>query len=66
MGSCYSDDHTAGDHMHTDITTTYNKEEQQQKYCIETVSNRLWGRVALNMFYLAQTSPSAPAQVQNI
>ena len=42
MGSCYSDDHIAGDHLHTEITTC-NSEEQQQKYRLGIVSNRLTG-----------------------
>ena len=40
MDSCYAGDHTAGDHIHTDITTR-NTEEQQQKYRLGTVSKRL-------------------------
>ena len=39
MGNCYSIDHNAEDHIHTDIT--YNIEEPQQKYRLGTVSNRL-------------------------
>ena len=31
MGSCYSGDQIAGDHMHTDITTC-NIDEPQHKY----------------------------------
>ena len=42
MGSCYSGDHIAGDHIHTDITT-FNTEEPKQKYCLGMVSNRLLG-----------------------
>ena len=38
MGSCHSDYHIAGDHIHTDITTR-NIEEAQQKYRLGTVSN---------------------------
>ena len=41
MGNCYSADHTAEDHIHTDITRTI--EEPQQKYSLGTVSNRLRG-----------------------
>ena len=41
MGSCYSGDHTAEDHLHTDIT--WNFEEPQQKYRPSTVNNRLLG-----------------------
>ena len=41
-GSCYSGDHTAEDHIHTDITTC-NIEEPQQKNPIGTVSNRSVG-----------------------
>ena len=39
MGNCYSIDHIAEDHIHTDITC--NIEEPQQKYRLGTVSNRL-------------------------
>ena len=60
MGNCYSTDHIAEDHIHTDITC--NTEELQQKYCLGTVSNRLLG--GLNMFYQTHTSPSASAIVQ--
>ena len=42
MGNCYSADHIAKDHIHTDITC--NTEESQQKYRLGTVSNRLLGR----------------------
>ena len=45
MDNCYSADHIAEDHMHTDITC--NIEEPQQEY-LGTVSNRLRG--GLNMF----------------
>ena len=41
MGNCYSTDHIAKDHIHTDITC--NTEEPQQKYRLGTVSNRLLG-----------------------
>ena len=41
MGNCYSADHIAEDHMHTDITC--NIEDPQQKYRLGTVSNRLLG-----------------------
>ena len=37
MGSCYSDDHIAGDNIYTDITTSIT-EEPQQKYRLGTVS----------------------------
>ena len=40
MGRCYSGDHIARDHIHTDITTC-NIGEPQQKYRLGTVSNRL-------------------------
>ena len=40
MGSCYSGDHIAEDHIHMDITT-FNIKEPQQMYRIGTVSNRL-------------------------
>ena len=47
MGSCYSNDHIARDHIHTDIIT-HNIEEPQQKYRPGKISNRLlagvgWG-----------------------
>ena len=41
MGDCYSDDHNAEDHIHTDITC--NIEEAQQKFHLgnlEKVTNR--------------------------
>ena len=41
MGSCYSIDNIAEDHIHTDITC--NIEEPQQKYHLGTVSSRLLG-----------------------
>ena len=43
MGSCYTGDHFAGGHIHTDITTC-NTEKYQQKYRLGTVSYRLTGR----------------------
>ena len=43
MGSCYSVDHVAEDHVHT-VMATFISEEHQQKYHFGTVSNRLlWG-----------------------
>ena len=42
MGSCYSGDHIAGYHTHTEITT-YDIEEPRQTYRLETVRNRLIG-----------------------
>ena len=41
MGNCYSGDHIAEDHIHTDITCYI--EEPQQKYRLGTVSNELLG-----------------------
>ena len=41
MGNCYTADHMAEDHIHTDIT--YNIEEPQQKYRLGTVNIRLLG-----------------------
>ena len=41
MGNCYSIDHIAEEHIHTDITCSI--EEPQQECRIETVSNRLLG-----------------------
>ena len=45
MGNCYSADHTAEDHIHTDITC--NIEETQQRYRLGTVSKRLLGGLKL-------------------
>ena len=42
MGTCYSADHIAEDHIHTDMT--YNIEEPKQKFRLGTVSNHYWGR----------------------
>ena len=66
MGSCYSGEHIAGDHIHTD-RPAFNTEEPQQKYSLGTVNKRLIEGVGrgvgvgveegLNMFYCAQTSP---------
>ena len=39
MGNCYSIDHIAKDHIHTDIIC--NIEEPHQQYRLGTVSNRL-------------------------
>ena len=55
MGNCYSINHIVEDYIHMNITC--NIEEPQQKYHLETVSNRLLG--GLNMFYWTQTSPNA-------
>ena len=41
MGSCYSANHFAKDHIHTGITSI--TEEPQQKYRLGTVSYRLLG-----------------------
>ena len=41
MASRYLDNHIAGDHIHTDKTCKI--EEQQQKYHLGTLSNRLIG-----------------------
>ena len=59
-------DHIAMNHIYTDMTKpsgqnsqtipTNNTEDPQQKYRLETVSNRLLR--GLNMFCWAQTSPS--------
>ena len=49
MSYCYSADHIAEDHIHTD--TTCNIEKPQQRYRLGTASNRLLG----NMFYWIQT-----------
>ena len=45
MGNCYSTDHVAEDHIHTDITCGI--EEPQQKYRLGTVSNRLLANVCV-------------------
>ena len=42
MGDCYSTDHIAEDHIHTNIHV-YNIKESQQKYRLGTVTNRLLG-----------------------
>ena len=47
MGSCYSDDHIARDHIHANIMTC-NVKEPQQKYRLGTVGN--WGRGGLKVF----------------
>ena len=60
MGNWYSTDHIAEDYIHTDITC--NIEEPQQKYHLETVSNRTLG--GLNYFFWIQTSPFVSAIVQ--
>ena len=41
MGNCYSTDHIAEDHLHTDITC--NIEDPQQKNRLGTVSNGFLG-----------------------
>ena len=52
MGSCYSGDHIAGDHIYTDITTRII-EVPQQKYRLGTASSaKLEG---LNWFYMVRT-----------
>ena len=53
MGSCYSDDHIAGDHIYTNLTTC-NIEEPLQKYCLGTIRNRLLG--GLSIFYWISVS----------
>ena len=52
MDSRFTRDQMAGKYIHTD-KTAYNTREQQQKYRLEMVSNRLLG--GLNMFYFIQT-----------
>ena len=42
MGSCYSDDHIAGDHIHTDITTC-NIEEHSRSTALERSVIDNWG-----------------------
>ena len=62
MGSFYSGDHNAEDHIHTDIT--YNIEESQEKYCLGTVSYRLLG--AETCFTGSKPLPFTSAMIQNI
>ena len=59
MGKCYSTDHIAKDHIHTDITC--NTKEPQKKNRLGTVSYRLLrgGGGGVNWFYRIQTSLSA-------
>ena len=42
MGSFYTRDHTAGDHIHTDIRTC-NTEAPKQKYPLERSIKDYWG-----------------------
>ena len=64
MGSCYSGDHIAGNHIYTDITTC-NTEVPQQKYCLETVSDRLQGLGMVRVESLISFAlPSASAMAQ--
>ena len=42
MGSCYSGDHIAEDHIHKDISTC-NTEEPQRKYSLGMICRRLLG-----------------------
>ena len=49
MDSCYTADHTAGDHIHTDITTC-NTKRPKQKYHLGNVSKWLLRR--LKILYL--------------
>ena len=63
MGNCYSADHIAEDHIHTDITCNIEEPQQKYMYRLGTVSNRLVG--GLNAFYWIHTLPSAFAVVQN-
>ena len=44
MGSFYSGDHIAGDHIHDMDITTCIIEEPQQKYCLEMFSGGKRGR----------------------
>ena len=46
MDSCYSGDHIAEDHIHTDITTS-NSEEHNRNIALERSVITDWG---LNMF----------------
>ena len=47
MGNCYSVDHIAEDHIHTDLTCDIT--EPKQKYRLGTVSNRLLGNRLLKL-----------------
>ena len=49
MGNGYSAYRIAKDHIHTDITC--NTEKPQQKYRIETVSNRFYLIVCLRLWF---------------
>ena len=71
MDNCNSGDHIAEDNIHTDIATC-NIKEQQQKYRLRTVRNRLRGRgrgsvggwgVGGKHVLLDQTSPFASVTV---
>ena len=66
MGDCYSVDHSAEDHIHTDIKRS--TEEPQQKYRLGTVSNRflLEGGLKLVLLDLSKPSPLAAAVVRNM
>ena len=55
MGGCYSGDHNAETHIHTDITTGNIEESQQKHRLVGTVSNRLLE--GLSTFYWIQTLP---------
>ena len=72
MGSCYSDNHIAKDHIHTDIATC-DIEEPQQNYRLGRVSNRLhWGggeggyHVLLDPKQLFSISPSCSFMHQHL
>lgn len=42
MGSCYIDDHTAGEHIHRDITPCNTKEPQQSAVLERSVKDYLF------------------------
>ena len=63
MGSRYSDNHIAGDLIHTNIATC-NIEEPQQNYHLGKVSNILLGD--LIMFSISKPTPFASALVRII
>ena len=61
--SCYSRDQIAGVHIQT-VITSCNIEKPQQKYRLETMSNRL--QVHLDKFTRSKFLPCASAVIQNI
>ena len=64
IGNCYSADHIAEDHKHTDITC--NTEEPQQKYRIGKVSYSILGGGDKHVLPYPNPRPLASAVVLNI